>query len=360
MSERFTAAEAPSRRAAMFWSVILPVVVVFNTLVAVFLVVLDYGASFWANLWFSQCIGLSVCMSLFVGDRSEWAPTPRVVVDVLSVVVGTLVGIGIAIGGFAVSGRITLEEGLSGSRLTSLLLQPLAIGLLFGGAALYYTLSRERYAAAHARWHAERLRGVRAEKERVEMELRLLQAQVEPHFLFNTLAHVRALIDSGSTAAAGAMVDRLSEYLRGALRHARAEHTTLGAELEVLQRYLDILRVRMRDRLQVRIDVPDALRRRSLPPMLIQPLVENAVKHGLEPTVDGGELAIVGRREGQSLVLEVRDNGRGLVNMHTDGVGLANVRERLQALYGRGAYLELEANPRGGVVARLSVPDEGE
>ena len=211
-----------------------------------------------------------------------------------------------------------------------------------------------------------RARQVEAETRAAEAQLRLLQGQIEPHFLFNTLANVIGLIDHDA-AKARAMLESFTDYLRtslGSLRHGQA---TLGSELELARTYLCLLQTRMEDRLQFSIDADPALADVPLPPLLLQPLVENAIHHGLEPKVEGGQVRVTTRREGAVLVLQVADNGLGLhaPQRRRSGAGMAlvNLRERLQAQYGNAASLVLsEAEPgtgtstNTGTVATLRVP----
>lgn len=205
-------------------------------------------------------------------------------------------------------------------------------------------------------------RRVKAEQRATEAQLRLLQGQIEPHFLFNTLANVVGLIEH-DPARARQMLERFTDYLRGSLGRMRDGDTTLGAELDLVDAYLCVLKARMDDRLNYRIDVAADLRPLALPPLLLQPLVENAVRHGLEPQVEGGQVTVQARREGEQLVLSVCDDGRGpgaprrplLGQPDGNGVGLANLRERLASRYGGGASLTLEAlHP--GTCATLRLP----
>ncbi|HUP97577.1 MAG TPA: histidine kinase [Usitatibacter sp.] len=199
-----------------------------------------------------------------------------------------------------------------------------------------------------------------AERERlarqsVQAELKLLQAQVEPHFLFNTLANVRYLVQTGSPDAL-AMLDHLIHYLRTALPEIRSEGSTLGREAELARAYLEIMRLRMGGALEVAIDVPEDLARTPFPPLMVMTLVENAIKHGVAP-MGRGRIAIRARSTEGRLRVEVADDGRGLAEPIGRGVGLANVRERLTALFGPEARLELEGAEAGGTVAAIEVPD---
>ena len=146
------------------------------------------------------------------------------------------------------------------------------------------------------------------------------------------------------------------QYLRASLSKIRVEKATLGQELEMIQAYLSIFKVRMGDRLHYRIDLPPSLKAFSFPPMLIQPLVENAIKHGLEPKIDGGEIIISGRKKDGLLRLEVVDTGMGFREERESGMGLSSIRERLLSLYGNSGRLILEENRPNGLKATIEVP----
>jgi signal transduction histidine kinase len=191
-----------------------------------------------------------------------------------------------------------------------------------------------------------------------EARLRALQAQIEPHFLYNTLANVLSLIDT-QPAQARHMLERFIDYLRASLTASRAEHATLGAELDLAAAYLDVLAVRMGPRLRYRIEVADAVRAIRIAPMLLQPIVENAVMHGLEPKVDGGEIVLRAHADGDALRIEVADSGAGLTEKPArpgGGVGLANLRARLRSLYGPGAQVQLIENQPCGMTVRVLLP----
>ncbi len=185
----------------------------------------------------------------------------------------------------------------------------------------------------------------------------MLQAQIEPHFLFNTLSNVLSLLES-DPARGRAMLEDLTRYLRSSLSRTRDRMTTLGQELDLVRAYLDIWRVRMGERLRYTIEVPDKLRDMPFPPMLVQPLVENAVKHGLETKVEGGEILVSVEEHGEGYRLIVADTGLGLQDDAISGIGLANVKERLEALYDGKARLILEDNHPSGLMVTMEIPHE--
>jgi two-component sensor histidine kinase len=201
-----------------------------------------------------------------------------------------------------------------------------------------------------------------AERRASQAQLRLLQGQIEPHFLFNTLANVSALMDH-DTPRAKQMLESFTDYLRCSLSGLRHEQASLGSEVELVQHYLSLLQSRMEERLQFSISVPEDLREYRLPPLMLQPLVENAIHHGLEPKVEGGHVHVSARREDTWLVLEVADDGLGPAAAprpvrgarHGTGMALNNLRERLQAQFGEQASLHLAPNSPG-TLATLRIP----
>ncbi|MDQ6620438.1 MAG: histidine kinase [Pseudomonadota bacterium] len=222
-------------------------------------------------------------------------------------------------------------------------------------AAVLYV--RERQARAGAAFEAERARVEAAEHQFHLAKLKLLEAQIEPHFLYNTLANVISLIDANPPRAKH-MLEKLIEYLRSAAIRTQDGDISLGRQVELVTAYLDLIAVRMGSRLAFSIDVPHALGALPLPPMLLQPLVENAIKHGLEPKVEGGNVRIAARRSEDGLVLTVSDDGAGVAMSQAMGstrLGLANLRDRLRSIYGARAQLVLEESTPG-TVATITLP----
>jgi hypothetical protein len=236
-------------------------------------------------------------------------------------------------------------------------LRPLALILMlslgFTVSAVYFFYSRGRLAGLQAQAEA-------AQRSATEAQLKLLQSQLEPHMLFNTLANLRVLI-AADPARAQTMLDRLIAFLRATLAASRSGTHALADEFARIDDYLALMAVRMGPRLAVRIDLPAALRELPVPALLLQPLVENAIRHGLEPKVDGGRVEVCARRDGETLWLEVRDTGVGPMPERADDgsrFGLRQVRERLATLYGDRASLTLQAAPgeAGGALATVRIP----
>jgi len=220
-------------------------------------------------------------------------------------------------------------------------------------------------AIGHALEYAERVRHEQAEKaaletQLVEAQLSALRMQLQPHFLFNTLNGVAMLIRSGDPARAVEMIALLGEVLRGLLRTSWDLEAPLASELQLLRKYLEIEQIRFGDRLRVTWDVDDHVTSALVPPLILQPVVENALRHGLWPRTEGGALAIAARRAGSELELEVIDQGVGLAPGfdpdRSTGVGLSNVRARLARMYGPDAGLEVAAGAACGVRVRLHLP----
>jgi len=193
------------------------------------------------------------------------------------------------------------------------------------------------------------------EREMTEARLQVLQAQVEPHFLFNTLANLRRLYDQ-DRAAGSTMLDSLMRYLEVALPRMRHNESTLERDAELVDAYLRIQRVRMGERLAFSIDIPAPLRAHHVPPMMLLTLVENAIKHGLNPSPDGGRIHVMARAEGDRLSVSVADTGVGFAPGSGAGTGLANVCARLAAQFGQHASLALENNELGGATATIVLP----
>jgi len=267
-------------------------------------------------------------------------------------IVASLVGwpIGVSL----VMGNLDFVRRMTSSDLASSLLLSLLISAMF---FLYFSLRVSR---------------ARADMRANEAQLRLLQGQMEPHFLFNTLANVISLIDADAPRAKH-MLEALTDYLRVSLGALRHDDSTLGAELELARRYLQLMQTRMGERLRFEISSDGALRQAALMPLVLQPLIENAVKHGLEPQVDGGTVRVTASRAkiaGEDVLrVCVEDDGAGLAaaarrprrgaagGADGNGIALANLRERLQARFGMRAQLTLTELEHGtGTRACLIVP----
>jgi two-component system, LytTR family, sensor kinase len=236
-------------------------------------------------------------------------------------------------------------------------------------AHIYYGVYWMIVGAAHAyEFHARYLRSQvissQLETKLANAELSLLKGQLQPHFLFNTHNSIMALMLKQDNAAAIRMLTRLSDLLRISLSHSRRQVVGLREELATLRLYLDIQHERFRDRLTIELDVPDELHDAGVPHLLLQPLVENSLAHGLADVTENGRLEVRARRDANMLELTVRDNGAGFDGASSagrgkptgGGVGLSNTQERLQQLYGDAQSLEIRSTPGQGCTVTIRLP----
>lgn len=376
-------APAPAAGAPRFvltpppWRKLLAWVLLLNTGVAIVLwLLVPAMGPFWPTWVRSQCIGLAIT-SIAMGIG--YLPITRRVAGVGAVMLMLLPAapLGYMLGMQLASVLLGYHVSLSGTTaLGAVIATVLASGL--AGLVL---------------WGRQRLRGEELAREQAqrlaaEAELRLLRAQLEPHMLFNTLANLRELM-AEDPQAAQRMLDSFIVFLRGALAASRSERTTLAEEFAQLRAYLELMGVRMGERLAWRLTLPDELAGTALPPMLLQPLVENAIKHGLEPQVGPGSIEVTAERANGAVTITVTDTGRGLrasaaaaaetlgapgappvasapattaTVTATDAAlaggnyGVHHVRERLRAAFGPGATLHLQPHSPHGVRAIVRIP----
>ena len=266
---------------------------------------------------------------------------------VLLVVVGSAVSV--ALRAWVYSGMTLTGDNISylvGTWLTWALLGSLAYALFY----LTREDEQQRQMLCDAALAQQALSA-----QMLQARLSALQAQIEPHFLFNTLANVRRLYETVPSRGRE-MLSSLIDYLRAALPSMRSNSSTLGRELDLARSFLTILQMRMGDRLQFAIAADAELLDAPMPPMVLPTLVENAIKHGLAPLPEGGRIDIRARRTGDGMEIEVRDTGAGFTAVGGSGVGLANTRSRLAGLYGARASLQLAAGAPRGIVAQLRLP----
>ena len=314
---------------------------------------------FGVNLVYSVCVG-TLAYTLINGGRILfWGEhnKPPLAPFLLLMLAGVLVG---QAGGYALAGWLTGTRDQSRQLLSASPLVLLAV--VASAAASWYFWNRGRLALLRAEAQAEKARAAAIEKQAMQAQLQLLQAQIEPHMLFNTLANLQGLI-AIDPPQAQTLLDQLILYLRATLSASRAANTTLGSEFALMRAYLGLMQVRMGERLHCELDLPETLAGTVVPPMLLQPLVENAIRHGLEPKLEPGTLSVKASLDQGRLVLEVSDDGQGLQSgsggacgTAGTGLGLANIRERLQALYGDAASLQLLAHQPQGCRAVLTLP----
>ncbi len=339
---------------------------IFNFLFAIFFTMLGYSNSgkvsfvallsgFGNNLIVSNAIGFSFWLVL-----SQLGPLMRRVNRRSFVEIAlfhSVLGTGIVTATFVGLSYLPGFRGMQGWVLTMpQLITSFVISLII--SLVLATVWRRRVAelANEIALSQERERTEAAERATVQANLRALQAQIEPHFLFNTLANVTSLIHTQPDVAKK-MLEEFIAYLRASLATTRETETTLSKDFALMQNFLSVLKVRMGRRLSERVDLPRDLADFSIPPMLIQPLIENAIKHGLEPKIEGGEILLSAIQEDDAVKIVIADTGLGFQDSTSNGIGLKNVRERLDKLYGGRAVLSIEDNVPTGTKIVISIPN---
>ena len=323
---------------------------VLNTVIALAITVVS-GDAFAVNMLYSQFIGLLIWGLIdggrFVLHASGWPGAPAMTALVIGAVLVAYPS------GSAIANALLGRELLVGlNNYPRATLGLVLMSLSAGGFGTYYFTSREMLARA-------RLAGEEAQRQATEARLKLLESQLEPHMLFNTLANLRALIGTDPGRAV-TMLDRLNDFLRATLKASRLDATagqhTLTDEFARLRDYLELMAVRMGPRLRYTLDLPEPLSSQRVPPLLLQPLVENCIRHGLEPSVGGGEITVSARQSASGLELEVSDTGVGCQPEPKAGFGLSQVRERLATAYPGQAHLHWHSAPGAGTRALLTLP----
>ena len=325
----------------------------FNTLLALFWSAILQGSGFSENFFFCQGIGITVFfLTLPILSLLKFKHL------LLRPILVTLAGIA------ATLGLTWILSAVSGRNIPALIdnryglyIQTLLLNTMFVIITGFTIISREKMTAAQAHMQQERIMRLTSEKRAAETHLKFLQAQIEPHFLFNTLSTILSLLDSDSNKGKAMLIDFI-RYLRISLSKTRRESSTIEEEITLVTAFLGLYKVRMEERLEFEIQLPDNLKRHPMPPMIVQPLVENAIRHGLQDKRSGGKIFIrVGRAEDR-IRLEVADTGNGFDTERPGGTGLSNVRSRLKSIYGDAARLILEDNRPSGLRATIEVPHE--
>jgi two-component system, LytTR family, sensor kinase len=252
-------------------------------------------------------------------------------------------------------------EGRLVAALDSVPLRLMLLGQFHLNYATFWAILGISAAFDYYRKFREReLRASQLETRLAQAQLEVLRIQLQPHFLFNTLHTISALMQEGDIEAADRMIARLGELLRLVTDHVHEQEVPLRQEMEIVERYLEIQQIRFSERLRVHLDVaPDVLDVR-FPQMLLQPIVENAIRHGVGPRAGGGTLWISAKREGEHVRVVVEDDGVGLRATETgrgNGVGLANTRARLEQMYGNRQKLQVGERPGGGTRVEILLPD---
>lgn len=331
----------------------LIIVIGLATLVAAALTPL-FVATF-PNLWLRvTAVALVLMFGFTLAGNWQQTLLPRWVAQVLAVAL--LAPIGAFLVATVAAGWNPAEVLRNEARLSGFVLvagAALFLGLLLTLGALL----RERLAHARAQELSFQLERATLERQALDAQLRLMQAQIEPHFLFNTLANVQALVETGSPRAAP-VLQSLIDYLRAAVPRLRDVRSTLGDEIALVRAYLQLMELRMPDRLHSEVTLPTPLAALRFPPMALLTLVENAVRHGIDPSEAGGRIEVAGRADADGNVsIWVEDSGVGLDETAPAGVGLANLRERLAAFYDPPARFEFGPGANGqGLRAEIHLP----
>ncbi len=328
-----------------------------NTFIALSLTAFG-GGDFGSNLVYSHFIGVSIWLLIEVALHFL-LPNPKQQWRRLFLIVPVCVTLGYLVGLYGAAWLLGQQTQGLWSEHPRLVLGYLLLSLTAGGALTYYFMSREQLATAREAMAYAAAQTEAAQRHAAESTLRLLQTQLEPHMLFNTLANLRALVGTDAHAATQ-MLDRLVAYLRATLGASRALSHPLRAEFDRLHDYLELMAVRMGPRLQYSLELPEALADLPMPALLLQPLVENAITHGLEPKVEGGRITVRASRAASRITIEVSDTGVGLsgAGAPPPGFGLTQVRERLAVTYGVDGAIELVAGHARGTRVTVTFPCE--
>ena len=338
----------------------------FNVAVAVVVTyVMHMGGGFWENLVFSMCVGSLALVFIDSGRLILWRLNfppvlPFLALAMVSIPIAKYFGNMMAMSILGLSAENASAHMLRTKNPVEFLIMTFVISAV----VTWFFWTRAKLSTLTADAETEKARAAAIEKQAMQAQLQLLQAQIEPHMLFNTLANLQGMIAIDPTRAQH-MLDQLILYLRATLSSSRAEKSPLSHEFSLMDAYLGLMSVRMGARLSYTLRLPPALQDVQVLPMLLQPLVENAIKHGLESKIDGGRIEVSATEQQGMLTLAVADTGHGLDDAydpeqssgaHDTHIGLANVRERLQAMYGARAALTLAPNTPSGVIARLTIP----
>ena len=313
--------------------------------IAVIVWALSIDTQFWESLAVSLSIGLTINLAFILLSPILLKYLNPYLVPIPVTAIGLAVGL--IIGGTIISGQPLFFY--VGNYAT------LVLGIFFGivGFIIFSTSARLKQttiALTQANLEKEQ-----QEKLLLENELKLLQAQIEPHFLFNTLSNIAGLIHTKPDAAE-ATLHNLTTLLRSSLKRTRTDSITMGEEIEIARAYLDIHKIRMQNRLEYSLQMDPQLELCQVTPMLMQPLIENAIMHGIDPLEEGGKVCVSAKVAEANVVIEVCDTGAGMSTYSKQGTGLTNIKKRLHAVFGANASLELSDNHPRGVITRLTMP----
>ena len=331
----------------------LAVTAIFNTLIALILYFWVLKDNLFIDIWIvSQCIGLSICF--FIVMTLAYTQINTKIQLFVKITAGLLTG---ATSG-AVTGALFLYFKYDKpffAYFQSSFSENFLLGVFFAIPITYFLLSLTKFEDYENQLKTEKIKSLTLEKQAVVEELKSLQAQIEPHFLFNTLSNLKSLLDE-DIEKGKLMLDELNEFLKISLQRTRQKTISLSQELELVRHYLNIYKIRMEERLSYEIIADEEIKRISLSPLIIQPLVENSIKYGLEPKIEGGKIEIHCSIKDNFLIIEISDTGCGLDTNHEIGIGINNVSQRLNNLYGADASLTIKENDPCGTKAVIKVP----
>jgi len=336
------------------WQQII-IVLIFNSLVAIVLHLIKSEGELSNQVILSQSIGLSILLSFHFFDNffeiNSWGLF-------IPLILGSVLGICIAIviQAIQINANISMViHSLKGNQTN--ILSTMFIALFFGAVILIYFINRENIFLTKEKLQTEKIININQKKIIAETRLQMLQAQIEPHFLFNSLSNVISLIEV-NPAKSRLLLESLTDFLRASLRRSTDEQKNLRNEISLISNYLDIMKIRIGKRLKYNIQLQDDIIDCVFPPLLLQPLVENAIIHGVEPLAEGGTIDISISKVNGKLIIHVADTGKGLSDKNINSFGLKNIRERLSSIYGNEAHLLIEENKPRGVIASIEVPYE--
>ncbi len=334
-------------------SVQLLSVFVICTFIGLFLSAITYGSeedNLFINLGVSYCIGYSSWLFESILDRTQWIQSFLLRI-IMAIVLGSVIG------GY-LGNVIFLSDMENHIDMEGQYIRIIILGLFFSGFAFYIIYSQISLYQRREQLADERRKIAEQEQLLAQSRLVNLQAQIEPHFLFNTMANIHSRIES-SPNDAKVMLEHLTQLLRARINNDQ-QFSHVAEEVSVIEHYLAIQSLRLGERLSYQITVAQGVEKSEIPPLIIQPLVENAITHGIEQSVKGGRVSIVISSDADQLIITVSDNGVGIGNSERQGAGIAlnNIRQRLHALYGNNAMLTLTDNNAGETEAKISIPME--
>jgi len=337
-------------------NILLPLTV--NTIIAIIVALgLSFNdpqhwfQNFYVSYVFSCCIGFTIFgLMRYFGPRCTGLPIiPRLSLIVLLFLLGGVIGTEVGLGIF----HLAFGWGVDFESQLRILKFNLVLAIIFGSVSVLYFSLRDRAERLGMALKEKELNEERLTRLKTKAELEALQTKVNPHFLFNTLNSIASLI-SENPKAAEETVEKLSELFRHSLRHTEKSTVTLTEEFELIRTYLEIEKVRLGDRLKFDVTCEERVREVEIPAMLIQPLVENSIKHGIAPALDGGTILVEAKETDGACVITVRDSGKGFQSTDDPGgFGLRSIQDRLKLLYGKEATLEILQDGYSEIVVKL-------